>query len=846
MRITTFLKNIFNADAEGQPIDAGDIVNTAVSESNRMNYWWGIKATEFKVYNEKLSSAPDKEKISFILQQMDYIGKKDHIRTQHGDRLDRTIYISKTFIEQLLRSKLDMEEAEICRLSASFINVNKNKYLGVTQWPLKSLVAIVQKKYKGKPVPQPVEQALVDLKNAISEAKKMFAERKDAIKLIEQIDVLLFKGDNENAVKPVYFLGDDDFAAYANKMLDDLPPAERLDWNKLMELCQKANGSAPSKKFMDEGKSLISGLGEAKFREMVLNWLNFISRLKERLTNDVYYITHIFVVPVNADCMKGFLWLSTEVADTELLQAIAAVADRAYRKIPGIGQTCTILGNACVYTLFKSPGLEGVSHLSRLRLRVKQAGTQALIEKYIAAAATDRGVSVEAIEDLAVDDFGLANGKFTLELEGFKAEVSIEKVGKVNLVWHKKDGSTQAADPAIVKEKQAAELKKLKATCKAIEASLSTQRDRFDQRFRSTGKMSWQHFNENYFDHGLVSFISHKLIWHFEKEDESFDSIYLDGNWTDHSGKQYHPGESHLVSLWHPVLDTLANVQQWRTFLIEKQLQQPLKQAFREIYLLTDAELNTRTYSNRMAGHILKQHQFNSLAKARGWRYALQGAFDGGVDVPAKLYLKENQLVVEYWVDAVNARDEINQTGIFNYISTDQVRFKNSQNVLLNLVDIPAVIFSEVMRDVDLFVGVASVGNDPTWRDSGGLPGYRDYWNSYSFGDLNEVAKGRKEILERLLPRLKIAKVARIDGKFLVVKGKKRVYKIHIGSTNILMEPNDQYLCIVADRPGKTSPDNVFLPFEGDNGLSIIISKALLLADDDKITDETITRQIDR
>jgi hypothetical protein len=34
------------------------------------------------------------------------------------------------------------------------------------------------------------------------------------------------------------------------------------------------------------------------------------------------------------------------------------------------------------------------------------------------------------------------------------------------------------------------------------------------------------------------------------------------------------------------------------------------------------------------------------------------------------------------------------------------------------------------------------------------------------------------------------------------------------------------------------------LPFEGDRVLSIILSKAFLLADDRKITDPTITRQL--
>jgi hypothetical protein len=36
----------------------------------------------------------------------------------------------------------------------------------------------------------------------------------------------------------------------------------------------------------------------------------------------------------------------------------------------------------------------------------------------------------------------------------------------------------------------------------------------------------------------------------------------------------------------------------------------------------------------------------------------------------------------------------------------------------------------------------------------------------------------------------------------------------------------------------------VFLPFEGDGALSLILSKAFMLADDRKITDPTIRRQI--
>jgi hypothetical protein len=164
------------------------------------------------------------------------------------------------------------------------------------------------------------------------------------------------------------------------------------------------------------------------------------------------------------------------------------------------------------------------------------------------------------------------------------------------------------------------------------------------------------------------------------------------------------------------------------------------------------------------------------------------------------------------------------------------------------LEGIPPLVFSEAMRDADLFVGVASVGNDPNWSDGGPEGRYRDYWVSYSFGDLSETARTRKEVLERLIPRLKIASRCRLTERFLIVRGDVRTYKIHLGSGNIMMEPNDQYLCIVPARGAAHGglEGKVFLPFEGDGTLAIILSKALLLAEDNKIKDPTILHQIAR
>jgi hypothetical protein len=113
-------------------------------------------------------------------------------------------------------------------------------------------------------------------------------------------------------------------------------------------------------------------------------------------------------------------------------------------------------------------------------------------------------------------------------------------------------------------------------------------------------------------------------------------------------------------------------------------------------------------------------------------------------------------------------------------------------NEPLRMDEVPTLVFSEIMRDVDLFVGVGSIGNDPAWQDGGRETRYGEYWRNYSFGELSATAISRRETLERLIPRLKIASKCVLSDRFLLVQGTRRRYKIHLGSGNILMEPNDQ------------------------------------------------------
>jgi hypothetical protein len=258
----------------------------------------------------------------------------------------------------------------------------------------------------------------------------------------------------------------------------------------------------------------------------------------------------------------------------------------------------------------------------------------------------------------------------------------------------------------------------------------------------------------------------------------------------------------------------------------------------------------------------------NQLAALRGWNNSLRLMVDDNYP-PAYRELPQYHLRAEFWIEGAgdDYGTDTTDTGTYLYLTTDQVRFYRLDTPLnyahaggggyysdhrtapaepLPLTEVPPLVFSEIMRDVDLFVGVASVGNDPAWFDGGPEGRHAGYWHEYAFGELSATAKTRGEVLARLLPRLKIRDRCELDGRFLKVRGDLRTYKIHLGSGNILMEPNDQYLCIVQARGEAAIGDRVFLPFEGDNRLALILSKAFLLSDDKNIKDMSIVNQIQR
>lgn len=261
---------------------------------------------------------------------------------------------------------------------------------------------------------------------------------------------------------------------------------------------------------------------------------------------------------------------------------------------------------------------------------------------------------------------------------------------------------------------------------------------------------------------------------------------------------------------------------EWQRYLVKQRIVQPFKQVFRELYVVTPAERETDTYSNRFAGHAVSSSVASRLLQARDWLVK-----NGEGEIPCKKFRTHG---IEAW---------FRFTGVWHYFTenpinvTDQIQFvpygTSRYGVwrrdidYVRMDDVPPIIFSEVMRDADLVVSVAQRGDGEAMLS-------------------NENYERRRELVVTLLDDLGLEGV-RVEGHFAYVKGKKANYRVHLGSAVIHFDPGN-YLCIVPDNWGRSHP-KLFLPFVDtqDAKISEVISKILLLLADDKIKDPSILRQ---
>jgi hypothetical protein len=798
------------------------------------------KITECKAYSE-LQNSDDRFKVS-IIQYATYILVSKHPIYITGN------YKYQEFLKRLLillfKSEVKIEEADLIGICDYLVvTIVEDVYWGTSHYhfPYTSFSNFIENYLQSNTLSDNLDKAIRSL------IRKKGANKEDIL-FNERIDRILNAKNSDGTFDITHYIfKNDEFGQSAYHFFDENKGNEHFEELSALLLVEEFEKNTPTKKWEKRAEIIVSKIDKIALGQFITTVSDItITHLEkchkqpqlwavefEYNNSQGYRYNDRIFASKNEAVLRRLVWLLPYLSEQmEVVEKVSALGLICYKKYSGVGGLLPSVGSASLYALTNLPNAKGVSQLTKYNQKISNLTIKKTIDKYLKEIALKSGKTPHEIEEESLPTFGLDNSHSSTTVFGdYKAVFNIISNTKIHAIWYDAHGKTFKSASSIIKEQFPKELKDFTAKTKLIQEQLSFQAKRIEEIYLLDRQWQYTNWEALYNRVGVLTFLAQKLVWEFETEGTKQTGMYQNGQFVNALG---HPlsilPEKTIVRLWHPVIATMEAVSQWREFVFQRNIVQPFKQVYREIYIITDAELNTQSYSNRFAAHILKNYQFGALCKTREWMGYNQFHHDGGM--PTKK-LKNHNLSVEYWINHTNTED---------YVATDQVCFLRN-HVRIDLNVIPPIIFSETMRDVDMFVAVCSVGGDPAWRDNGGAHQYHAYWESYSFGNLNETAKVRKSILEKILPKLKIAKVAHIEDKFLVVKGTYRSYKIHLGSTNILMTPNDQYLCIVPDR-SKPKDEGVYLPFEGDAGLSVIISKAFLLAADDKITDSTITRQI--
>ncbi len=236
---------------------------------------------------------------------------------------------------------------------------------------------------------------------------------------------------------------------------------------------------------------------------------------------------------------------------------------------------------------------------------------------------------------------------------------------------------------------------------------------------------------------------------------------------------------------------------------------QPFKQVFRELYVKLDEELD-KNKSLMFAGNQIQVGKTLGCLKGRRW----VADYEDGLQ---KIYYADNIIAQIYavadWFSPADAEPPVLEWVVFSDRKTGK---------FLKMSEIPDILYSEVMRDVDLAVSVAHAGGvDPQTSHS--------------------TIEMRRVVLEFNLELFGIKNVS-FEKNHALIKGKYGDYTVHLGS-GVIHKMAGPQINIVMVQGGKRS--KIFLPYiDEDPKTAEIMTKVITLAEDHKIKDPEIMRQI--
>jgi hypothetical protein len=173
-------------------------------------------------------------------------------------------------------------------------------------------------------------------------------------------------------------------------------------------------------------------------------------------------------------------------------------------------------------------------------------------------------------------------------------------------------------------------------------------------------------------------------------------------------------GSGTFVRLWHPADASAEEVAAWRAALAAANVGQPIRQVDRETFQPQDRD-RPLSADRRHGGRVVDHGRLRALLRQRGWAVPALGAWDQGDEATAWRAFDDG-LRAELRYQSVErvptgARVERARLVAVRFVrSAEPSTAAAADGRPVTLVDVPARVFSEALRDVSLVVAVAASG----------------------------------------------------------------------------------------------------------------------------------------
>jgi hypothetical protein len=198
---------------------------------------------------------------------------------------------------------------------------------------------------------------------------------------------------------------------------------------------------------------------------------------------------------------------------------------------------------------------------------------------------------------------------------------------------------------------------------------------------------------------------------------------------------------------------------------------------------------------------------------------------------------------------AIAQLDEVSHEIAVDLCLTERVWFSPLGDVIMApipLADVPAEVFSEAMRDLDLVVSVTTVANDPAWLENyRGWPAIDQYWERIARGGLDQLRANRRDILASCCDGPQASQRYQLTDRELVGNGSLATYRIDLATANVRTDPAGKWLSF--DTRAAHGKAHHHLPaVDDDEILQRILVRAAILADDEQLASRKLLKQIRR